>query len=141
MNSRRIKIVVLATASALSLSACVSNDFYVRQGVTYDRYERDGVACATQATQAVPTNTQVSWAPYVGIYSVDTNSPLRDKNMEICMRDRGYQRIAISYCEGDSAAAATKAAKQPADRNRQMRITSQSCYVLAPDGSPFLYTP
>ncbi len=132
---------MLACASGLSLSACVSNDFYVRQGVTYDRYERDGVTCATQATQAVPTNTQVSWAPYVGIYSVDTNSPLRDKNMEICMRDHGYQRIAIPYCEGDAAAAASKAAKQPRDRNRQMRITSQSCYVQAPDGSPFLYTP
>ncbi len=77
--------------SVVLVSGCVPSEFYVKQGVTYDRYERDGVACATAATQAVPTNTQVTWAPYVGIYSVDTNAPLRDKNMEICMRDRGYQ--------------------------------------------------
>lgn len=128
-------------SSALLLAGCVPSEFYVRQGVTLDRYERDGVGCATQATQAVPTNTQVSWAPYVGIYSVDTNSPLRDKNMEICMRDLGYQRVSIPYCSGDALTAATTRSKEPADRNRKMQVTSGSCYVIAPDGTQFLYTP
>jgi hypothetical protein len=134
-------LAIGATALSFALAGCVSSEFYVRQGVTLDRYERDGVACATEATQAVPANTQVSWAPYVGIYSVDTNSPLRDANMEICMRDRGYQRVAVPYCAGDSLNAATAAARQPADRKREMRVTTASCYVIAPDGSPFLYTP
>jgi hypothetical protein len=134
-------ILPVACAVTLLLSGCVPNEFYVQQGVTLDRYERDGVGCATLATQAVPTNTQVTWAPYVGIYSVDTNSPLRDKNMEICMRDKGYQRIAIPYCTGDALSAGTAMAKQPSDRTRQMRISSASCYVIARDGAPFLYTP
>jgi hypothetical protein len=131
----------LACSVAVALAGCVPSEFYVQQGVTFDRYERDGVGCATVATQAVPTNTQVGWAPYVGIYSVDTNSPLRDKNMEICMRDRGYQRIEIPYCSGEALTAATAAAKQPQDRNRKMSITPQSCYALAPDGTQFLYSP
>ena len=123
------------------LTGCVSNEFFVKQGVTFDKYERDSVGCATTATQAVPTNTQVGWAPYVGLYSVDTNSALRSKNLEICMRDRGYQKVAIPYCSGDAMKAATERAKQPQDRTRRMKITANSCYVLGPDGSPALYTP
>jgi hypothetical protein len=95
------KRATLLFTLALSLTGCVTNEFYVKNGVTLDMYERDGVGCATTATQAVPTNTQIGWAPYVGIYSADTNAPLRDKNMEICMRDRGYSEDSRSLlCRG-----------------------------------------
>jgi hypothetical protein len=126
---------------AVALSGCVTSEFYVKQGVTLDRYQRDTVGCATSATQAVPTNTQVSWAPYVGIYSVDTNEGLRGQNLEICMRDRGYQKVAIPYCAGDALASATESSKTPQDRNRKMIISQSSCYVFDAAGNPYLFTP
>jgi hypothetical protein len=134
-------VVGLISISALLVAGCVPNEFFVQQGVTYDRYERDSIGCATEATQAVPTNTQVGWAPYVGLYSVDTNSTLRGQNLEICMRDRGYQKVSIPYCNGAALTAATEQSKQPQDRNRTMRIVAESCYVLGNNGQPFLYSP
>ncbi len=136
----RLMFTTLSLLS-LALSGCVPNDFYVKQGVTFDRYQRDSVGCATVATQAVPTNTQVSWAPYVGLYSVDTNSGLRGQNLEICMRDRGYQKVSIPYCTGNSLNPATEVAKLPQDRNKKMKISKDSCYVLGAAGGPSLYTP
>ena len=122
------------------LAACVQQEHFVKNGITYDRYERDTVGCATAATQAVPTNTQVAWAPYVGIYSQDTNQPLRVKNFELCMRDKGYQKVSLPYCAGDKLKAATERAKEATPRNWRMKITSASCYVHKSDGSAFLYT-
>lgn len=130
-----------ALVGMIFLSGCVSSEFYVKQGVSADRYERDGVGCATAAAQAVPTNTQVAWAPYVGIYSVDTNNVLRDKNMEICMRDRGYQRVPVPYCAGTDVTKATEMSKRPRDPNKMMHVTADSCYILDGKGAPFLYTP
>ena len=134
---KRLALVALS----VSLSGCVANDIYVKQGVTMDRYERDGVGCATEATQAVPTNTQVGWAPYVGIYSADTNLPLREKNMEICMRDRGYQKVSLPYCSGAALKAATAEAKLPRSSTKTMRVGTGSCYIMDAKGQAYLYTP
>lgn len=131
---------IIALIAPFTLAACVGQEFYVRQNVTFDRYERDTVACRTLATQAVPTNTQVGWAPYVGIYSVDTNEGLRASNHELCMRDRGYQPVEIPYCSGEAATAATQASRQPRNRNERMRIASNSCYITTAEGS-YLFTP
>ena len=124
----------------LAVSGCVSQDFWVRNSVTYDKYERDFVGCQTLATQAVPTNTQVGWVPYGGVYSVDTNSPLRLKNFEICMRDRGYSQQPIPYCSGDALTAADAQARLPVDRNRRMKISANSCYTFGPDGTPYIFS-
>ena len=133
-------LTVLFCMAPLILAGCVDQEFFVRQNVTYDRYERDFVGCATRATQEVPTNTQVGWMPYVGIYSADTNAALRGKNFELCMRDRGYQKVKIPYCSGDKLKAANAQAKAPQDRRRRMKVTQASCWVGKPDGAPFLYS-
>ena len=122
------------------LSGCVDQSLFVKQNVTYDQYERDYVACSTKAAQLVPVNTQIGWAPYVGIYSTDTNAALRMKNFEICMRDAGYQQVTISYCSGKSAEIATQQSRGVRDRGEKMKITQQTCYVAGPDGRPFIYT-
>ena len=63
-----MRLIVLALSVApLLVGGCVDQEFFVRQNVTYDRYERDFVGCATRATQEVPTNTQVGWMPYGGV--------------------------------------------------------------------------
>ncbi|MGB8815571.1 MAG: hypothetical protein WCC57_20530, partial [Paracoccaceae bacterium] len=138
---KNASLIATVLLSGMILTGCVPSEFFVKSGVTFDRYERDSVGCATQASQAVPTNTQVGWAPYVGLYSVDANAGLRGKNLEICMRDRGYQKVSIPYCTGVSLKAATDAAKLPQDRNKSMTITKASCYVLGAAGTPSLYTP
>ena len=136
-----MRLITLAIAAApLLIAGCVDQEFFVRQNVTYDRYERDFVGCATRATQEVPTNTQVGWMPYVGVYSADTNAALRGKNFELCMRDRGYQKVKVPYCEGNKLKAATAQAKRPQGRGRKMTINKASCWVGKPDGSPFLYS-
>ena len=135
-----MRAFVWGSLSLLVLAGCVDQEHFVKQNVTYDRYERDYVACATSATQEVPTNTQVGWAPYVGIYSADTNTALRLKNFEICMRDRGYQKVSMPYCTGDELKKATEMSKARQDRSRRMVINSRSCYINTADGSPFLYS-
>jgi hypothetical protein len=132
---------VLAVLGMLPITACVTAEQYVKQGVTLDRYQRDTVGCATKVTQAVPTNTQVAWAPYVGIYSVDTNESLRVANLDICMRDLGYQKVAIPYCQGENEPKASKLANEPLDRSRRLTINENTCYVSRMDGSTFIYTP
>lgn len=126
--------------AAIFLSGCIDQSFFVKQNVTYDRYERDYIGCATTATQNVPTNTQVGWAPYVGIYSADTNSALRLKNFELCMRDKGYQQRSLPYCQNEKAQLARDLMNAPRDRTRRMKITSQSCYITQTNGQPFLYS-
>jgi hypothetical protein len=133
-------MLVIGAAAAALVSGCVEQQVFVKQDVTYDRYERDFVGCSTKATQAVATNTQVGWAPYVGIYSYDTNTALRVKNFEICMRDLGYQQVQMPFCSGARQTAAMAAAKAPQDRNRKIMIQPNSCYVNRADGTMFLYS-
>lgn len=132
--------VVISMVAVVALSACVQQQFWVKNAVTYDRYERDFVGCQTVATQSVPTNTQVAWAPYVGVYSVDTNSALPTKNFELCMRDKGYSQVALQPCTGADLEAARNQMTRPQDRSRTMQIGPKSCYTLKADGSPFLHT-
>ncbi|MGB2202974.1 MAG: hypothetical protein ACPH5G_16715 [Pseudooceanicola atlanticus] len=131
----------MALAALTLTGGCITTEMMVKPGVTYDRYERDVVGCATTSTQKVPTNTQVGWAPYVGLYSVDTNSTLRQKHHELCLRDKGYSKVAIPVCEGPDGRAALAQARGRQDRARRMSINGQSCYVVLGDGSRFLYTP
>ncbi|MDU8927555.1 hypothetical protein RXV86_09180 [Alisedimentitalea sp. MJ-SS2] len=134
-------ILPAAIAGSVILTACVDQSFFVKQGVTYDRYERDYVQCSTVAAQKVPVNTQIGWAPYVGIYSTDTNAALRMKNFELCMRDKRYQQVKIPYCSGEKAKAATEQMKLPSRRSTKMKITPQTCYISDPSGRPHLYSP
>lgn len=135
-----MRFVVLAVSFSI-LAGCVKQEFFYKNEVTYDRYERDYVGCATSASQDVPTNTQVGWAPYVGIYSTDTNSALRIKSFELCMRDRGYAKATIPYCAGAKANEAQKLSAQPQSRARRMKVTQESCYITTLNGAPYLYTP
>jgi hypothetical protein len=135
-----MKVIYLLTSASLVLSGCISQQFYVKNGVTLDRYERDGVFCATKATQEVGTNTQIAWDYYAGLYTADTNNELRARNMEICMRDRGYAYVEIPMCTGDQLKKANEKAKQPRNLKNRMKVNSSSCYTVNSDGKPLLYS-
>lgn len=142
-----MKVLALNLLIVTSIvSACVPNQqFFLKNGVTLDRYERDGLDCVNKATGATPVNTQVAWAPYVGVYSVDTNAGLRTANVEICMRDKGYVYSQVPSCAGrgkDVIAAAQSSGFGDKRRLKQrMRVGPNSCVVRSPKGEDLLFTP
>jgi len=125
---------------ALSLAGCaptVSN-YYVKQGVTYDQYQRDALACANEATANAPDSNQVQWAPYVGVYTVDANTGLRNANVEICMRNKGYSNVAIPYCPMEKREAAFSEGFGDRNRlNQRLSVGQETCVV----NGGLLYTP
>ncbi|MCV2877585.1 hypothetical protein OE699_01865 [Sedimentimonas flavescens] len=131
----------IGTIALVAVSGCVPTMIPIKNGVTYDRYERDTVGCAAESSRQVPTNTQVNWDPYIGIYSTDTNAKLRNSTNEICLRDKGYQMVQLPYCSGKALTAATEASKQRTDLRKVMHATSNSCYINRGDGTIYLYTP
>lgn len=128
----------LPVAIAVLLAGCVPASFWIKDGVSLARYQRDQTGCEVTGTQQVPTNTQFGWAPYTGIYSADTNTALRQRVIAQCMTDRGYRRVELPACPGDTASA-VRSGDLP--RRPSMKITSESCHVAMMDGSYRLYTP
>ena len=129
--------LTVAVAVSLAAAGCgptnlshLNREFFLKQGVTYDRYERDILACANQATSAAPNSTQVGWMPYVGIYSYDPNDALRAANLEVCMRDKGYTSTAVPHCDlaiRDSVAATGFGRKDAL--SQRLNVRKDSCYV------------
>ena len=131
---------VICCILACSLGGCVAGggSYYVKQGVTYDRYQRDFLACANEATANAPASNQVQWAPYVGLYTVDANTGLRNANVEICMRNKGYSNVEIPYCPMEKREAAFSEGFGDSKRlNQRLRIGPETCVV----NGGLLYTP
>lgn len=132
-----MKSILLAIAAVSMVAACanpsvshLTQSFFLKNGVTYDRYERDTLACANQATASAPSAVQVGWAPYVGVYSVDKNDGLRDANMEICMRDKGYSYTPVPHCEFITKEQIVKTGFGRKNALKQkLRVGVDSCYV------------
>ncbi|WP_139816233.1 hypothetical protein [Planktotalea arctica] len=128
------------------ISACVPNQqFFLKNGVTLDRYERDALECVNKATGSTPANTQLGWAPYVGVYTVDANAALRDANVEICMRDKGYVYSEVPSCAGRGQDI-INAAQQTGfgDKRRlsqRMSVGADTCVARNTKGELLLYTP
>ncbi|PTV94831.1 hypothetical protein C8J27_10699 [Rhodobacter aestuarii] len=133
------KIMILPLVAVLG--GCEATTVPVKNGVTFDRYERDTVFCQAESTRQVPTNTQVSWGPYTGLYSVDTNTQIRAKTNEICLRDKGYQLVSIPYCSGANLKAADAESRTQHQRSDVMRVNENSCYVISWEGNTYIYTP
>jgi hypothetical protein len=136
-----MKKIATVAASLAMLTGCVSQEFQIKQNVTYDQYQRDSTQCGAAATQQVGTNTQVGWAPYVGIYSVDANAGLRNQQFDICMRDKGYVKRSVPGCSSNATAAQQTGFGSEKRLNQTLKLAENSCYVLTPTGSRLLYTP
>lgn len=139
---------MLRTLGAIALVASLSagcaparQDFYVKPDVTLDRYERDALACVNQATAATPTNTQIGWMPYVGLYSADTNAGLRAANVQLCMRDRGYQLVQFPACQTNIPEAQRFGFGDRTRLGQRLKVGPQSCVTWGAQGETILYTP
>jgi hypothetical protein len=127
----------LALAALVGFAACANPDvshltqsFYLKNNVSYARYERDTLDCANKATAAAPNAVQVGWVPYIGIYSVDKNDGLRNANLQICMRDKGYAYTPVPHCSfliRDEIIATGFGRKE--SLGQKLKVRSDSCYV------------
>lgn len=133
---------VVATISAVSLTACAGPEpMYVKEGVTYLQYQRDTVSCLTQAAQAVPSNTQLSWKPYVGLYTADTNEPLKVANADLCLREKGYSKVTVPLCDQAVRTQGMYGPQTDTDPNKRMHVGPGSCYYIGPDMRKNLHNP
>lgn len=123
---------------ALVLQGCVPTEIWLREGISGADRNRIVTNCQVKATQNVPTNTQVGWAPYVGIYSADTNTNLRAQVITQCYADKGLRRVELPICSAEISNAIRKT--RPTGHKR-IRVTEQTCYVQMYDGSQYIYTP
>lgn len=123
---------------ALALPGCVPTEIWLREGITVADRSRIVTNCQVAATQNVPTNTQVGWAPYVGIYSADTNATLRNRVITQCFADKGLRRVELPVCSAEVSSAIR--AKRPSGRER-IKVTENTCYVQMLDGSQYIYNP
>lgn len=123
-----MRAAILLSAT-LALSGCVTPQVFAKNGITHDRYERDAAECFTKATQAVPTNTQMAYDPFFGIYTADVHTQVRATNTQLCMRDKGYQLISVPLCTGEAFNTAVKRAGTEAARGEVIQVGPQSCVV------------
>jgi hypothetical protein len=119
----------LFLSAAVALSGCVTPQVFAKNGVTYDRYERDATECVTKAIQAVPPNIVSAYDTLGGLYTADTHAQARATNTQLCMRDKGYQLISVPLCTGEALKNARKRAGTEAARSEVIQVGPQSCVV------------
>ena len=127
---------IMIIAGLLFATACAeggyvhTRNFFLKNGVSYDRYERDTVSCVNLATVAAPNAPQVGWIPYVGVYSVDQNTGLRQANLEICMRDNGYAYVPVPLCPRERRAdTIANGFGRKSDLSQRLSVRADSCFV------------
>jgi len=133
-----LKKYIVLICTGLVVSGCVPVGFWVKEGVRLSDHQRTQTGCEVKAAQDVPTNTQVGWAPYVGVYSADQNANLRQRVIAQCMGDNGYQLVELPQCSGTLTSEVRSGKRPPKER---MHVSPQSCWVSMPDGSFAMVTP
>lgn len=140
MGNARTGFVV--AISILSLASCAGPEpMFVKEGVTFLQYQRDTVSCLNEAAQAVPSNTQLGWQPYVGLYTADTNEPLKVANAELCLREKGYSKVTVPLCDENIRMQGIYGPQTDTDPNKRMHIGPGSCYFIGRDMRKNLHNP
>ncbi len=145
--------VVLLVGCDTSLST------YYRTGVSVSRLETDRTNCEVRALKDAPVANQIRQRPPIyfpgsrvcntagcyqspgywvdgGIYTVDVNSGLRGRVLDMCMAGKGYQPVTIPRC----SQAVSKAAPRTPTR-KLPRLAENSCAIRYDDGSWQIVTP
>lgn len=130
----------LVAGSAVLLSGCIEQTAMVRPGITYGRYEADRTSCMAKTVREIPNNTQIGWAPYVGIYSVDVNSGVKRKVYEQCMRSKGYRRAELPACDAETIKVAQSAIRSDSIQRMKLGQPSEMCWFIDREGEERLFT-
>lgn len=120
--------ILAGLALLLSTAACGPVPVYYKQGAEVSRLQTDELVCQTQALKDAPVANEIRQRPPVfypgrkvchggncyyypgywaegGIYTVDVNTPLRQRLERSCMAAKGYQQIALKRCTQRNPAA------------------------------------
>tara|TARA_R110002049_G_C9132760_1_gene559128 strand:- start:706 stop:1125 length:420 start_codon:yes stop_codon:yes gene_type:complete len=130
------KILLVSVCSAV-LAGCVNQETFVKNNITYSKYEQDVAHCKTKATQEVAVNrsqgAEVAIAIFTGVYSVqDANSDARVANYNSCMISKGYQRVELPACKNNNEA--KKTGVGPLTASRKIDVGTGSCYATDTQG-------
>lgn len=137
----------------LLLAACGPMSIYYRPGVSVTRMQNDTTKCEVAALKDAPVATQVRQRPPIffpgrricngsgncymspgywadgGIYTIDTNQDLRNRVLDMCMTNKGYQPVSIPACP-DSF----RNKVLPTATTQLPTLTSNSCVIRYNDG-------
>ena len=127
-----MKNIVLVSFCSVVLAGCVNQETFVRNDITYSKYEQDVAECKTKSTQEVAVNrsqgAEVAIAIFTGVYAVqDANGEARLANYNSCMIAKGYQRVELPACKNNSDAKKTGAG--PLTASRKINVGPGSCYA------------
>ena len=128
-----MKKSVMLSALVAALTGCVSQEAFVKNGITYSKYEQDDAICQTKSTQEVAVNrspgAEVAVALFTGVYAVqDANAVARASNYNSCMISKGYQRIELPLCT--NAKTAKETGVGPLTATKKIEVAANSCYAL-----------
>ena len=154
-----MKPLRLLALAALLLAGCAPPPLYYRQGVTAVRVDADLARCQVRAAERVPVKLARRYIPPVYDYRricsgtgschyvrvlispgrferYDANEGLRNQTTNLCMIERGYQRVKLPPCETDL----DPRLKLPTTRPLPP-ITSTTCAVRSKTGRWQIVTP
>ena len=119
---KRMKHYLKIIPALLVLAACGPMSIYYRPGVSVSRMQNDTTNCQVAALKDAPVSTQIRQRPPIyfpgypicngdgscyrtpgywadgGVYTVDTNLDLRNRVVDMCMANKGYQPVSIPTC-------------------------------------------
>ena len=127
---KKTKVSILVTG--FLMSACVSQETFVKNNIRYSEFEMDRASCETKAAQEIEVNrspgAEVAVALLTGVYQTqDANAPARKRNYEACMMQKGYQRIELPPCT--DVKDAQENGVGPLSASSRIDVTKNSCVV------------
>jgi len=132
-----MKRIVLVSICSVFLAGCVNQEAFIKNNITYSKYEQDVAHCKTKSTQDVPVNrspgAELAIAIFTGVYAVqDANAEARTANYNSCMISKGYQRVELPACKNSSEA--KKTGVGPLTASRKIDVGQGSCYAADTQG-------
>lgn len=154
-----MKTTIRIFVAGLALAACGPLTLYYRPGVSVTRMQTDTTRCEVSALKDAPVANKIRQRPPIyfpgaqyctgagcyyrpgywvdgGYYTVDVNRDLRNRVMDLCMAQKGYQPASVPRC----SPAVVSAAPQAQTRTLPT-LAENSCSILYDDGSWQIVTP
>ena len=127
-----LKKLLPLSLCGLVVAGCVNQETFVKNNITYSKYEQDVAYCQTKSTQEVAVNrspgAELAVALFTGSYVVqDANATARVANFNSCMISKGYQRVELPPCKDPNKAKKTGAG--PLTATQKINVGSGSCYA------------
>lgn len=154
-----MRVLIPIVVAGLAVSACSPLSIYYRPGAEVSRMQDDATRCEIIALRDAPVANQVRQGPpiyypggpycggagcYYGpgywgggaLYTVDVNTNLRRRVMDMCMAEKGYQPVSLPRCSGSVARQVPYTPSQTLPA-----LTGESCAIPYQNGRWQIVTP